>query len=144
MRKLFLIIIILLIASVISVSAQASTSPLLQMLARIPDSDAAHQFLSYIDYPALIAARPGATPVTTAQQFEALQKTSGDAFHLYMSGLNGISSGPSILNNLFSVADQVPTVMGFDFFGVDQGVSYGQPPQTVTILTGNIDSSSVI
>ncbi len=140
MRKLFLAITILLISGVVSVSAQPNPSPLLQMLARVPDTAAAHD-LSYVDYTALFAARPGAPTVKSWQDYQNLAGANRD---LLMSALLAIHAGPSFYTTYFTQSADMPKVVGFDLFSIERAAQYGQPPYDVTILEGNFDSKAIL
>src|SRR5664279_4656463 len=141
-KKLLLLALVILVLGIGSVMAQSDESPLLQMLARIPDTPTAHDYLTYVDYRALIAARPGAPNVTSWQDFSSLQGSKEGA--LFMSVLQGISSGPQFYVTWFRSDKDMPATVGFDQFASDRAVEYNKPPATVTLLQGSFDSNAII
>ncbi|MFN8450530.1 MAG: hypothetical protein U0521_18575 [Anaerolineae bacterium] len=142
MRKIFVLLLILLGFGLIPGSAQGDDTPFLRMLARVPDTTAAREFLTYVDYRAIIAARPGAPSVSTWQQYEATART--EAGGRLQAALMGIMSGPSYFTQSFLLGGDMAEAVGFDPFTVERGIEYGQPPATVTILEGNFDTNAVI
>jgi hypothetical protein len=132
---------LLLVTAFTSVFAQADDTPLLQMLARIPDSENGRDFLTYADYQALVAARPGAPSVNSWADFTALSKEQSA---LFISALSGLNSGPDFyVRGLMQLAD-MPQVVGFDLFDIQRAASYGQPPSQVGLLEADFDPDAVI
>lgn len=128
--------------------AQDSTGaahPLLDMLARVPDSPSAREnILSYVDYRAAESARPGALQADSWADWEAARQADDAAFDLWMAAFQGVSSGPNeVLQQLF-VADNWPQVIGFDFFEIDQALEYGQPPSMVQVLQGDFSAEAIV
>lgn len=141
MRKGLVFLLVLLLAVFSSALAQPDDSPLLQMLARIPDSENGRDFLTYADYNALIAARPGAPSVKSWGDFTALGKEQSA---LFISALQGLSSGPEFYTRSFMLLGDMPSIVGFDLFDIQRAAAYGQPPQSVALLEGDFDPDAVI
>lgn len=146
MRKPVLLALLLLWITIFPASAQdaESESPLLRMLARIPDTPAARDSLTYVDYRALIAARPGAPLVEDWQAFESIMDRDGADADLLMGALMGVQSGPAFFGRYFMEGGAMSEIVGFDPFTIARAAEYGQPPDTVTILEGNFDADAVI
>ncbi len=144
MRKRILLLALILIVGIVPTSAQDQSNPLLDLLARVPDAPAAHEYLSYADYQAIFASYPGATRPTSYQSFADLTANNGSADgRAVMGALMSITSGPQLFQNVLR-GDAVATTMGFDLFSVDRGVEYGNPPASVTLIEGDFDADTVI
>ncbi len=141
MRKAFLLLTFLLLSTFTLVAAQPVETPLLRMLARIPDTSAARETFSYADYRALVAARPGAPTATSWAEFEAL---NDDEQALFISALQGLSSGSDFFQRYFMETGDMTGVVGFDLLNVVRAAAYGNPPASVTILEGEFDTDAVI
>ncbi|MCA9903394.1 MAG: hypothetical protein KC547_06025 [Anaerolineae bacterium] len=147
LSRLWLIVLILLtFASPIWAQDSASDTPaLLDMLALVPDSPSAREYLvSYVNYRAVEAARPGALQADTWADWEAARQADDAAFDPWMAAFQGISSGPIEMLQLLFVADNWPQVIGFDFFEIDQALEYGQPPSMVQVLQGDFNAEAIV
>lgn len=143
MRKAFVLMIVLLIVGLLPATAQEDDrNPFMQMLARIPDTAAAREWLTYIDYRAVIAARPGAPAVTTWQEFESASRdeTGGQL----MSALIGIQSGPAYFARSLMQGGEMAEAVGFDPFMVERAAEFGLPPGAGVILEGSFDREAII
>ncbi len=143
MLRKVLSITLLLMIGILPAAAQDS-SPFMQMLARIPNTPAAQEYFSYVDYHAIFAERPDTPAITSWQQFSDATSTKDQGAAQLMAALMAIRSGPDFYARSFQQAKDFPTTVGFDIFAVDQGVQYGNPPASVTLLTGNFDQQAVI
>jgi len=132
-----------LILGIAPVFAQTNDSPLLQMLARIPDTSDARQYLSYIDYRALLASRPGVPQITSSQQLSTLLDSKSNDARLTMAALYGIQSGPQFFAQYFSAASDSPAVVGFDLFTIERAAEFGVPPRLGDVLEGDFDAQAV-
>lgn len=144
MQKGLLLLALLLLTGVFSASAQDDDNPLLDMLARVPNSTAAREWLTYIDYDAVISARPGAPLVQSWEEFETLSASNGDEIKLYMNALGAVRSGPAFFARYFQQSSEMPEVAGISLFDIQRGIEYGQPPGQVVILEGDFDSDAII
>ena len=113
MRKALLLSILMLLIGITPAAAQTEgESPLLRMLARIPNSTLGQEDLSYIDYEALLTTRESVPEVASWDEFNALMDSRDEGSGLFLAALNGVQSGPQFLQYIMS-ADDVPGVLGF-------------------------------
>jgi hypothetical protein len=145
MRKpLVMLALLFMIMAVVPAAAQivpSEDTPVVRMLSHIPNTIEARTELSYVDYQAILAARPDVPKFNTFAEFEAAFR--GENGNLVMATLNGIQSGPSFLQYLLQSED-LPELLGFDFFDIAQAVSFGTPPAEVFIVQGDFDPAAVI
>jgi len=147
MRKWFLLLMALLIVGIAPVFAQTSEpneSPLLTLLAHIPDNASAREYLSYIDYRALFAARPGAPQITSWTQFNTLLTANSKESAAVKAALYGVQSGPQFFATSLMQAGDMPSVAGFDVFAIERAVEFGNPPNKGDLLEGDFDAQAVI
>lgn len=139
LRSSVLSIMLVVIAVALPVSAQSSAPddhPLLQMLALVPDTPEAREWLNYADYRAMEAARGIETP--TAADFE----NRTDLADIWIAASTGLSTGME-LNYFQNYLTDMPRLVGFSFFDIDQSMTFGQPPAMGTILKGNFDPAQI-
>lgn len=144
MRKTFILVLVMLSVGLIAGTAQGEETPLLRMLARIPNTSAARESLSYVDYRALIAARPGASTVSSWLEFELTSSIGGSGSRQLMAALIGIQSGPAFFSRSFPQGGAMAEAVGFDLFTIERAAEFGTPPETVAILEGDFDTDAVI
>jgi hypothetical protein len=143
-QKWVLLITVLLAFGIAPVFAQTTDNPLLQMLARIPDSPSAREYLTYVDYRALIAARPGAPVITSSQQLAALVDSKSKDGRLVMAALYGLKSGPTFFANaVLPAGSKSQEVVGFDLFAIQRAAEFGKPPDLGDVLEGDFDAQAV-
>jgi hypothetical protein len=121
-------------------------SPLLDMLAQIPDNSTARaEMLSYIDYDLVIQTRDGAAQPQNWAEFEAAREAVDDQpGRLMMAALSSIFSGPSrLIQYIFTIGPDMPASVGFDFFDIGQGIQFGTPPSYGIVLRGDFDPTRV-
>ena len=124
------------------VSAQDSRSYLLDMLEAIPDSlDNRDSLISYMDYRAMEAARPGVATYESWSDFMA----SNQSFEagLYTAALRGISSGPDFANYIFRDGELWQETVGFDFMDIDRALTFGNLPTNVTVIVGDFETDAI-
>ncbi len=144
MRKRILLVVLVLLMGIVPTSAQDVSNPLLDLLARVPDTAAARQYLTYADYQAIFASYPGATRPTSYQSFADLTGDSSTEGRAVMGSLMSIGSGPQLFQNGLRSGDAIATTMGFDLFSIDRAIDFGNPPATVTMIEGDFDPDAVI
>lgn len=145
MRKLLILLVMALMLSVIPASAQdESENAFIELLSKIPFSEAAREWFTYIDYQALTSARPGVPEISSFAEFEELMDADTEESELFMSALMSIQSGPSFFATSFMQGAETPAAVGFDLFQIARAAEYGNPPGNVTILEGDFDASAVI
>ncbi len=143
MRKWAILIGLILIIGILPADAQDDTSSLIDMLARVPNTSAAHDNLSYVDYQALFAVvRPDAPVIHSWQDFDAANGTGEGAPSINV--LLNINGGPALFQYGFGERETIPTTMGFDLFGINRALEFGQPPNNVTLIEGDFDHNAVI
>ncbi len=122
-----------------------ASSPLLDMLALVPDnSQARGAILSYVDYRAAESTRPGAAQPESWAEWNALQEAKDPSARLWMSAFFGVSSGPPDLLQYLMQFGAMPEVVGFDWFDIDRGLTYGEPPSTGVVVAGDFDADAII
>lgn len=145
MRKILMILLVLLAASVATAqdatgTPDAEPSPFMRALALIPDTalvrEAAPLF-SYADYAAALAARGIETPETLTA-YLADREAYGPVFPALPL------SGPENLQTyLLAGGEEYPQTVGFDFFEIAQGIQVGVPPGAGQILIGEFSADAV-
>jgi hypothetical protein len=124
------------------VNAQASaSSPLQAMLKLVPDSPDTHNFTlspSYVDYNAILAAAGVKKPISSA----ALLAMSRDEQDLFYRALMRVTAG-SGANYLRQYLTDMPQLVGFDWFDVNQDMTVGAPPKILKIYGANYDPAKV-
>lgn len=149
MRKLVLLTLLMLVFGIASGAFQASAqdeetnAPFLEMLARIPAQSGANEWLSYIDYHAIIDARPGAPSVHSWEEASTILDGDDKESGLLMSALMSFHSGPQDVPQQLMRADETIDAIGIDLFAVERAVEYGLPPTMVTILEGDFDNEAI-
>ena len=143
MRKWVLLLLLLLTFGSVPTFAQTNESPLLQMLARVPDTPSAREYISYVDYKALLAARQGVPQITTWEQLSTLLSSKSKEGRLAMAALQGIQSGPEFYARYFMQAGDAPSVVGFDLLTIERAIEFGSLPDSGDILEGSFDAQAV-
>ena len=122
------------------VTAQDDSSPFLDMLKIVPDTEqtrAGVPLASYADYRAIEQARGIDTPPTKAD-FDARNDTS----KLWIAATNGLMSGMR-LSYFLQYLDGMEDAVGFEWFDVDRALTFGQPPSMGNILVGDFDTDAI-
>lgn len=144
MRKWFIFSLLILSLSIASVSAQdEESSPLLEMLAKIPAELSAQEWLTYIDYHAIVAARPGAPEVTSWDDASAALDSDEQDSPLLMSALMSYQSGPQEIAQYLMQAGESIDAIGLDLFAIERAIQFANPPASVTILEGDFDNDAI-
>ncbi len=119
----------------------AADSPLETLLAQVPASAFETGHISYIDYQALVAARPGAKAPPDTGDIPAYQATpEGQAYFLAMQGA---ASGSSAMTMALFLADEMAEMSGINPFRVAQSLEAGAPPSQQLWLQGGMDPAAV-
>ena len=96
MLRKVLSITLLLIMGMLPASAQ-DTNPFMAMLARIPNTPAAQEYFSYIDYHAIFTERPNTPAITSWQQFSDATSTKDQGAAQLMAALLAVHSGRTFM-----------------------------------------------
>jgi len=126
-------------------TAQEATEPLLDMLARVPDS-ALHvgSLVSYVDYRTVESARPGAARPRSTEEWMALRDAGEASLDLWLTDFYAVTTGSIRLREAFSTAgEEWPSLLGFDFFDVDRELHFGNPPDDGLVLAGTFDRDTI-
>ncbi len=131
-----LVVVLLIFTTPLSSDAQEqSASPLLSLLEGVPQEAAFPQMdaltLSYADYRAIEQAN--AAP-TFADRAAYLTATEADQT-LWQMSLLRVHAGPSGFVNLtYDKITQMPELIGFDYFDMDQALVFGSDPYVGTLV----------
>jgi hypothetical protein len=143
MRRLTLLIITL-CAFTIAGAQGVAESPLLRMLAKVPDTPAARAEILFSDRAAITAAYPPAQMPASFAAFDALMRGSTSSFpalELWFNIFSGTSTDRMAMT--LHLAEEMPALVGFDFFDVQHELTYGSPPQQGFQFGGTFDIESV-
>jgi hypothetical protein len=128
----------------IALADQDDEAGLLAALARVPATDALDGLISYVDYGAVAAARPGALEPASVVEFLAGREADDPAADRLQGAMTGVSSGPSdLLSGLYAAGVSWPETLGFDFFDIDRAVAFGAPPSNGIALLGEFDAAAI-
>jgi len=143
--------LICLIVTMLGLSAAAAQTaldaqPLLKMLANVPDNATSRSEIYFNDRAAIEAAYPSANMPADWAAFQAYRDDKGktDSFKpidLWWKVWRNQQS--SNIARYMGVSDEMPAVVGFDFFTIEQEMNYGQPPQQTLQLNGAFDLDKV-
>ena len=148
LRLWILMVVVCGMLGVSAVTAQDALDqqPLLKMLAQVPDNAVSRSEIYFNDRKAVEAAYPSAKMPKDWAEFNALKGNDNKK-----DGLLPIdiwwrvwrNQQSSIMGRTLAVADGMPDSVGFDFFAVEQDLSYGQPPLQTLMLNGSFDLNKV-
>ncbi|MBC7810494.1 MAG: hypothetical protein H7175_05075 [Burkholderiales bacterium] len=116
----------------------------MQMLALVPDNATvrgAGITVGYADYDAALANREGAAQPESHAQFMAMLDARDDAARLALMSIPG--SGPPNFRDYFQQLGEMPELVGFDFFDIEQGLFFGAPPSIGIVLSGDFDADAI-
>ncbi len=148
LRFIMLVVFILTMLSLSAAAAQDSLGDqsLIKMLANVPDNATSRSEIYFNDRKAVETAYPSAKMPADWAAFAAYQADKGktDSFKpidLWWKVWRNQQSS-RIAQNM-GVSDEMPTVVGFDFFAIEQELNYGQPPAQTLQLNGPFDLDKV-
>lgn len=121
----------------------AEPSPLAQLLAAVPDTPNARQMIGYVDFRALVAARPGAAQPKSSQDFDPRKAADHSDTALTHFAYLGISVGNAAILQQYIHANDMLTATGIDFFTIERALEFGTPPQNGVILSGQFDPKQI-
>lgn len=121
-------------------TSDESASPLLQMLALVPDVLDTRQGtpgVAFVDLRALEAAAGVESPGTAA----AYEEMSEEARDAWSAALQRVRVGPAeLLAYRNAQMEGMPGLVGFEWFDIERLLAYGAPPASVTVLAAEVDS----
>ncbi len=138
-------LIFIVISTMMTRAQDAADSPLLALLAHIPDMVGNRSFITYADRGAIEAAYPGTRAPEDWAEFDAINNIQGENpdllpveawWRIFMN-----MAVPTSQN--FGFGETIPTVMGFDYFDIDRELSYGTPPEAGLLLQGEFDEDAL-
>ncbi len=144
--SLFVLIITILSLSVATAQDSLDEQPLLKMLANVPDNATSRSEIYFNDRKAVELAYTSAKMPANWAAFKAFQDDKGktDSFkplNLWWRVWRNQQS--SLMSRYMALSDEMPKVVGFDFFSIEQELNYGRPPQQTLQLGGQFDLGKV-
>ncbi len=135
--------LLLVVALMICLAVPATaSSPVETLLGQVPASAFEAGHISYVDYHALVAARPGATAPTDTKDIPAFQTTPEGK--VYFKAMQGAASGSSTMIMYLYLADEMKAMSGINPFLMAQSLEAGAPPSQQVWLQGGLDTEAVI
>lgn len=123
-------------------SAQDSAgSPLLDMLARVPNTPVSRNEIYFNDRVAIEAAYPPARRLLSWAEFDSLDAGSDFDAEVWWRVWMNQSSAPTA--RYLVTYNETPDLLGFDYFDITQELSYGIPPNQTLQVAGSFDLDSV-
>ena len=115
------------------------TTPLLAML--VPDTVTARQgrpSVSFVDFGAAFEASSASShSPKTSEEFAAM---SPETRQTWLKTLGRLRSGPpDLLPHLLVMIENMPDLLGFEWFDIDRALSYGTPPDVGTLFAATPD-----
>lgn len=119
----------------------SSLHQIMALVPATPDLLTSSLPFSYVDYRAVELARPGVTPFASHEEF--MSELDNSRARLWIASTRRISTGPQDHLQYMMLAEEMPQVVGFDFFDIDGGLYYGQPPGAGTLFMGEFDRENI-
>jgi hypothetical protein len=148
MRRVMLSL--LLIAMLLFGVAQAQDSyksPLLALLATVPDTTNNRTQLIFNDRAAIEAAYPPARLPADFAEFSAttpdLEDLPDTLLPVRLWGDIYLGTASSMMGVFMMLSEEMPAVVGFDYFDVEQELNYGTPPAQSLMVSGAFDLDTV-
>ena len=114
-------------------------------LTRVPESAiGGGGMVSYVDYRAIEAARPGAVQGPDFDDWIALQDAGDASFELWVAAMEAITAPSGRSLEAFGAATEDWTSrLGYGFFDIDRELRFGKPPDGARIGQVKVDGSPV-
>ncbi len=147
-RVISLVMLMLSVFSLSAVAAQDSLDdqPLYQMLVRIPDTPASRTEIYFNDRKAVEAAYPASRmPASWAEYISSddARGKNADLLPLDIWWRIWRNQSSALSAQYLMVADETPDVVGFDYFQIEQEMTYGSPPTHTAQFAGRFDMDAV-
>lgn len=149
MKKAVFVMLIVFIAAIALVivtrKEPSETVPVLQMLALAPASKLTDTNFgwAYADYRALVAARPGAAKISTADEWLATQNNLSQADFLFGAAIGGVFPDDLQLGSHFASPKKMIKSIGVDPFSIERILYVTDPSHNTAILYGNFDPQQI-
>ncbi len=149
-RTTIFLALLLCVFGLLPVHAQEEVQhPLMEILALIPDIPevrGCYEGISYMDYAAIVAVRPGAAQPSW-EELESLRNSDDDgevlSAELWLAALIGVRSGPEEFPGSLLWAVEMREAVGFDVFDVERGATFLCPPERVDLFEGDFDETAI-
>lgn len=145
---LLLIMLMLTVMGLSTVGAQDTLEeqPLMQMLARIPNTTMSRTEIYYNDRKAIEVAYPPAAMPQDFAEFVAMNDARGedpDLLPLELWWKAWRNQSTAFTGRYLQLGTDTPAVVGFDYFQIEQEMTYGTPPAQTLQLAGNFNQDMV-
>ncbi|MCA0454138.1 MAG: hypothetical protein LCI00_09215 [Chloroflexi bacterium] len=120
--------------------------PLMQMLARIPNTTLARTEIYFNDKQAVETAYPDTRVPESFAEFVAANDANGedpDLMPIELWWRVWRNQASAISARYMQLGDETMAAMGLDYFQIDQEMTYGTPPNQSMQLAGNFDLNKV-
>lgn len=137
-----ILLMMMVLAAGLILPAQTEAASLRELLDHVPAPENRQAYsLSYIDYEALVAARPGAAAPKEGQSFDQhIQTEEGKAYAKAMGGAGG---GVAEVIMIYRLSQQAEASNGFSLFELRRGLRAGQAPQQQYWLEAAFDRTKL-
>ncbi len=148
MRRFGFVLLLIAVLTLSNAHAQdAYESPLLALLATVPDTANNRTQVIFSDRAAIEAAYPPARMPADFAQFAFVSENNddpgGDLLPVLFWTRIYMGTASSTMGQYLAVSEAMPSVVGFDYFDVRQDLSYGMPPEQTLHLSGDFDGTAV-
>lgn len=146
-RAAFVLLLIAMLSFGAAQAQEAYESPLLALLATVPDTANNRTQVLFGDRAAIEAAYPPARIPDDFGEFLFANENNDDPGDDVMPVLLWtriyMGTGSSTVGRYMSVSEEMPNILGFDYFDVRQELSYGTPPLQTLHLSGDFDGEAI-
>ncbi len=143
---LFVVLLTLFSLPVMAAQDTLDDEPLMQMLARIPNTTLSRTEIYFNDRKAVETAYPSARMPANFAEFMAMSEAKGEDTELLPVDLwwrVWRNQGSAISARYMMGADETEAAMGLDYFQIEQEMTYGTPPNQTMQLAGSFDLDKV-
>ncbi|MBI1278371.1 MAG: hypothetical protein GC179_09610 [Anaerolineaceae bacterium] len=144
--SLFVLVLALLSFSLINAQDSLDSQPLLKMLANIPNSSLSRTELYFNDRKAVEMAYPPAKVPKDWAEFKAMSDAKGKNAELLPVDIwwrVWRNQQSALTARYMMTSDVMPSLVGFDYFQIEQEMTYGTPPAQTLQLAGHFDLDAV-
>lgn len=147
-----LTVIVLMVITLLSLSAVGAQEPaldeqpLMQMLARIPNTTLSRTEIYFNDRKAIETAYPSAKMPENFVEFMAMSEAKGQDADLLPVDLwwrVWRNQASAMSARYLQLGEETQAVVGFDYFEINQEMTYGQPPAQTLQITGDFNFNLV-
>lgn len=148
MRTFCLLLVMLLIGGAVAAQDDAVEDHALRdMLRYVPitmtDPADTASYIAYLDFPAVLTAGGDLDAYPrTETEFDLAQQLFG--FNLAQQSHRIIAAPPNFLEYFMIAYPAMDELVGFEWFAINQAVSFGAPPTQGLILAGDFDTDAII